>query len=559
MGALTGSPELAPLRGHYRRVFSRLVGWAEVPDPQGRGVRVLEHGPRAGPAPAPASGPITRWPPALGGRLRVAGQRLVDPAGREVLLRGMNVGSKAAPFLPPHGDADTAVLARDLGADVVRLYVAWRALEPAPGVHDAAYLDQVVAAARRFMDRGVYVIVDVHQDGWGGPFAAHGAPDWATLALSEPALTLPAGAPWQLRYLDRRVWGSFEALWANAPVPATGRGLQDHYGAALAALAARFRGDDLLLGYDPINEPFPGRETPEALVRLAVAAVPAALGAGVSAGFQRLVRGQPIEQAFVDALLARARDPARHDRLVRALGPVNARFERRLAAFYGRVGAAAQAADPGRPLLIEPIGPVGVGVPTALPRPVTPAGRPLAEVIYAPHLYDSFVDSGQPWDGDLRRLARALERHLTHGRALDAPVLVGEWGHLNPSAGRPVALAQELSRLLDDARVHATYWEHRPGRGDPAVLAAASAPRPRRVAGQLLESRWDPAARRLVVRYRADPAVRAPTVLAAPAAHWPGAVRVTVAGAPAEHEHDAAGGHVHVWTNADAVVTVTVE
>ena len=34
-------------------------------------------------------------------------------------------------------------------------------------------------------------------------------------------------------------------------------------------------------------------------------------------------------------------------------------------------------------------------------------------------LYDAFVDSGQPWDGDARRLARTMERHVAHARLCD--------------------------------------------------------------------------------------------------------------------------------------------
>lgn len=548
-GALLGRAGASELTGRYLLAGARLIGGCEDPTASGGASWTWERGGRAA---ATAVGRLVRAPARLEGRLRVEGQRLVDPLGRTVLLRGVNAGSKSAPFLPGHDDAAAVTLARASGANFVRLYVAWRAIEPRPLAYDEAYLDAVVAAVRRFRTAGLHVLVDLHQDGWGGAITAHGAPVWATLAANEKALELPAGAPWQLRYLDRRVWGSFEALYADQVVPATGLGLQEHLARSWARLAGRLRGEDGVVGYDLLNEPFYGAETRSVLVRLGLRATPMALLAGFKAAWRSVTGGGRLRETFPAVALELARDPRRFERLLGALGGPTAAAERRLARLYGRLGAAIRAVDPGRPLFVEPIALAGVGAPASLPLPVTPDGRTLDQVVYAPHLYDAFVDSGQPWDGDARRLARTLERHVAHARRLGVPLVVGEWGHLNPSAVDPAGVAKAALDLLDDAQVGAAYWEHRPG-AEAGLFRHAVRPFVARAAGRVLSARLE--GRRFELRLA--PAGDGPTVVTAPTLVWPTPPRVRVTG-PAEAAFDPATNTVLVWTAPGATGEVTL-
>lgn len=52
-------------------------------------------------------------------------------------------------------------------------------------------------------------------------------------------------------------WRAWDNFWANQPAP-DGIGLQDHYAAAWRAVAARFAEEPGVLGYDFMNEPYPG-------------------------------------------------------------------------------------------------------------------------------------------------------------------------------------------------------------------------------------------------------------------------------------------------------------
>ena len=108
---------------------------------------------------------------------------IVDPGGREVLLRGVNVNQlgdyyQADPGLPttaPLAEEDFARI-RALGFDVVRLVMSWSAFQPERGAFDAAYVARVRQAVRWAAEHDLYVVLDMHQDAWGKHVAT--SSDW---------------------------------------------------------------------------------------------------------------------------------------------------------------------------------------------------------------------------------------------------------------------------------------------------------------------------------------------------------------------------------------------
>ena len=93
-----------------------------------------------------------------------------------------------------------------------------------------AYLDQVERAVDLFERRGVYTIIDFHQDAWGPTLAApagttcpagsdpafgwDGAPGWATLDGGASRC-----APGGVREISPAVLAAFAAFWNDAPGP----------------------------------------------------------------------------------------------------------------------------------------------------------------------------------------------------------------------------------------------------------------------------------------------------------------------------------------------------
>src|SRR5438445_3864644 len=108
---------------------------------------------------------VSREAPARATELRVVGRSFVDSGGGVVVLRGVNVAANLK--VPPYLSALRPELLdplREWGLDVARLLFTWEAYEPSPGQYDDGYLDRYVLTVRALADRGLYTIVDFHQD-----------------------------------------------------------------------------------------------------------------------------------------------------------------------------------------------------------------------------------------------------------------------------------------------------------------------------------------------------------------------------------------------------------
>ncbi len=202
-------------------------------------------GPPPPPAPpfhAHAHGAVAPW-------VTTAGGRFVDQNGTPVLLHGFDISP---------GQAQLAPVAAQMGANLVRLYVGWSAIEPQAPVnghyrwdtHVLQQIDQEVAAFRAVH---VNVLIDFHQFHWSPYFAQ------ATCKAGK-AVCRASGVP---------AW-----FYANGRFPATKSGVseaeaafwtsesarsQAYYAAFASMIAARYAADPNVVGYEIFNEPHPGR------------------------------------------------------------------------------------------------------------------------------------------------------------------------------------------------------------------------------------------------------------------------------------------------------------
>jgi endoglycosylceramidase len=101
------------------------------------------------------------------------------------------------------------------------------------------------------------VVLDMHQDVYGEGFAAgggDGAPRW-TCDASHYASFVPNTSEWYLNDLDVDVTACYDHFWQTDAIRA-------QYVAAWQHVAARLAGyDDVILGFDPMNEPYWGSYT----------------------------------------------------------------------------------------------------------------------------------------------------------------------------------------------------------------------------------------------------------------------------------------------------------
>ena len=136
-------------------------------------------------------------------RIHAQADRFIDEHGRQVILRGVNLGGDSkVPW--PHGGtqyptdfADHREVSfinrpfpleeasvhftrlRDWGFNCLRLLTTWEAVEHAgPGQYDQPYLDYFAEICRLAGEHGFYVFIDFHQDVWSRMSGGDGAPGW---------------------------------------------------------------------------------------------------------------------------------------------------------------------------------------------------------------------------------------------------------------------------------------------------------------------------------------------------------------------------------------------
>ncbi|MGC9539438.1 cellulase family glycosylhydrolase [Streptomyces sp. UG1] len=228
----------------------------------------------AGPSPATAATlPDSLWFDET--PLTVRNGRFVDGNGREVVLRGYNVSGETKlkennglPFASTADAKKSATALRALGgANSVRFLLSWAYAEPVRGQVDTAYLAKATDQMRAFLDAGIRVYPDFHQDlysrwlfdpdSW---YTGDGAPKWAVDLGDYPDEYCGICPFWgQNITSNEAVKQSTYDFWHNE------YGLQDSFlDTAQKAMtyvrqnltAAQFAG---VVGFDPWNEPHAGR------------------------------------------------------------------------------------------------------------------------------------------------------------------------------------------------------------------------------------------------------------------------------------------------------------
>ncbi|MFF7275369.1 endoglycosylceramidase [Streptomyces griseorubiginosus] len=210
-----------------------------------------------------------------GTALTVANGRFVDGNGREVVLRGYNVSgetklaeNKGLPFASVADAKKSATALRALGGgNSVRFLLSWAYAEPVKGQVDTTYLAAATAQMRAFLDAGIRVYPDFHQDlysRWlfnsGSWYTGDGAPAWAVALGNYPAESCGICIMWGQNITSN---GAVKAgqydFWHN------NYGLQDYFLATaqktMTYIKANLSAEEFagVVGFDPYNEPYAGK------------------------------------------------------------------------------------------------------------------------------------------------------------------------------------------------------------------------------------------------------------------------------------------------------------
>jgi len=444
------------------------------------------------------------------GFLTIKDRQFYDAAGRNVILRGVNIGfrhgprgDRPAPW--PHGGAEDFAKIRAWGYNCVRLVIFWSAVEPVCGQYDEAFLKEVDERIGWAKANDLRVIIDMHQDLWGqGVPNGRGAPEWALLDPTRPHAK--GTMVWSEAYFTSPlVKSAFDNFWNNTPGP-DGVGIQDHFARAWQAVAKRYAEEPAVIGYDLFNEPSLGSPIQSVMLGMTVKMVP------------RLVaRGAKLDLKNEAALAREAMKFARSDMalyrewLSAAAGKVAAMDAKYVAPMYARVAKAIREVDTRHFLLTSPTLTANIGVQNGIPPLPDKDGHPDSLHVFAPHAYD---DSTERIDLIFGRLAESAER-------LKTPLFLGEWGNLTNSdrifQADPVPAAQAVARLLDAARASDTYWYFKADLdAQPYFKSVLQRPYPMAVAGTLAEYRFDTGSATFTCTWREDPDVSVPTLIYVP-------------------------------------------
>ena len=431
-----------------------------------------------------------------------------------MVFHGLNVdnAAKSDPQrMPALTQAAAAHYANDWGFDFVRLLVFWDALEPQPGAIDSGYLDRVAERVAWLGAQGISVLLDMHQDVYASKFCCDGAPAWAIVDDGQP---FQLQSLWSANYLQPAPTRAFDHFWdADGSHPE----LQQHYLEALGALAQRFAQDPNVVGYDVINEPFPGSDfdVTEAL-------------------FRRTPDDGGTSKAFDEALLG---------------------------TFYQNAIQSVRAVDTDHYVFFEPryAAPAN-GSPSFLPKLTDPRnGEP--HLVFAPHLYSTTVEASNAYGSDDPTISMWEAARTAERTALGVPIVMGEWG-LAWSNTNAAAFVDQLVAMADHAGVGWCYWSADPSDASGWALEDANGnenpiadhvvlPYARRIAGDALAWSFDPAASVFDVSYADRAGTTGPTEVFIPARKYPNGWHVEVT-------PDAAGTWGTAWDATKNVVSVTV-
>ena len=211
------------------------------------------------------------------------GPALVDSLGRTVLLHGVDLVYKIPPYEVEVTGTGRNVLTptrrsawRNSASTSCGSGIIWKGLEPGtdpindpaictPGAprpsgpisstpgSSTTYMSRLEATVSLLARYGIYSLIDMHQDVYNEAFGGEGAPDWAVctdgVTPEAPACTWPN---WSVNYTGPGVAQAYGHFWDNDVVG----NLQGQFDTLWTKIAARFRGNPWVIGYDPFNEPY---------------------------------------------------------------------------------------------------------------------------------------------------------------------------------------------------------------------------------------------------------------------------------------------------------------
>lgn len=420
-------------------------------------------------------------------RIFIKGMNFQTDDGKQVLFNGINVVCKDAAqgyFFPDLEKSFRAFW--KMGFNLIRFGIFWDGVEPQPGKYDMEYLAKVKEAIMLAEKYGLYVMVDMHQDLFARKYA-DGAPDWAT--LDEGAYHPEGCTMWYDAYLQSEaIIKAADNFWANKEAE-DGMGLLDHYEKMWEQIAQSLDGCSNIIGWEFMNEPFMG-----SLARNAFGSSTMKM----KERFPKFDLGNPANITLEQQALF--------------MGYVTEKlqeFDRTtLMDFYYRMERAVRKYST-KPLItggnIYSSSNVRTGIRRLEQEQNIDAGTgdvSWGKQIYAPHGYDSVVDSDRYENFSRENVEILFADKRSSQEELGLPLIVGEWGAF-PSKTFTNDLIRHMNEILEKYLWSSTYWDYRPGMEEDTNYSALCRAYPMETAGELQAYHYDAEKKCLEMTFKA--------------------------------------------------------
>ena len=361
---------------------------------------------------------------------RVENGFIVDADNRVLIPRGYNYANdhkfphaETGTFFPAWQSPDDFQEMRRHGFNSVRLLLTWEAVEPQRGVYDDRFLDLLDERIAWAAAAGQWVILDMHQDVYSRSFLGDGAPAWA---VDSDGLPFVPQGQWYLNFLSPAVQRAIDNFFNNK------NGFLDHFVEAWAQVVRRVRHRPGVLGYNLLNEPFPGSKA-----------------------------------LTVDVADREVMNPF-YQKLLDTLAPLDAR----------------------RLFFLEPNAVRTNVYAGAFPSKMGPFTGADGRVVFSPHLYDPAVTVTGQYDGNPARLQSNVTALAGEAVRLDAALWVGEWSVWDGRVINEQAFLADQLDAMDDALAGWSFWNFSRNPQDltsptqsPSFLDQLARPQLSRIAG----------------------------------------------------------------------------
>lgn len=432
-------------------------------------------------------------------KIKAFSTQFVDEHARERIFYGVNFGSKVIPLsnaMPNYRENLPFQLSylKEHGFNVIRYLLNWQYLEPEPDRYSKSVLDDI----QHFLDlcekNGIYVILDMHQDLFGAfkkelpkpneTAYGNGAPYWA--CVTDGKRCKKHFLIWAAGYFkDKAVHNAFDNFWENTEV--YGKGLQDRFCDLWRLLARRFGNHPAVLGFDLLNEPFPGTDGGNVFNQL----VKSTLVTSVKSkklnrkALLKSVTGKKPVKGVLDQFGGEILDE-----ITEPCGELIKKFDtERYFPFINKVSAAIRQETQNGIIFRENCYYSNIGIPSCAPLIEVNHMREENQA-FAPHAYDFMVDSPIYKYANNSRIEAIFNKRKTEQKVLDIPVLVGEWG----GGGTDSAWLEHgefILKLFDRFKWSSAYWSFSSQLMERPVMKMLCRPHPVAVCGNIMEYNFD--------------------------------------------------------------------